>query len=224
VIKRGSAVISAIAIACFAAITFGGVGAAQAEAPGCVQVQSVIAEAEEIVRQAESVADEAERVERAAERELRLPGTVYQPGPPTSYRGGFVNGARSGYGQISFTAGPSVGEYYVGEFRNGDPNGLGSYHGREREGVNAGWVFRGQYQDGLKHGLGVFTSEDGTVAAGEHRAGEMLGLGELRLPDSFHYIGEIVSGGANGIGMLRDKGGLLRGRFRDGILLETCTE
>ena len=65
------------------------------------------------------------------------------------------------YGQAVETINYSDGGIYVGEVRNGEPNGQGTYTSAN------GDVYVGEYRDSQRNGQGTYTFAGGNVYTGE---------------------------------------------------------
>ncbi len=95
---------------------------------------------------------------------------------------------------------------YVGEVKNGVPNGQGSWasldghkyfgewkdskwHGQGTLTSPDGTKYVGEFQNGLEHGQGTWTKSDGTKYVGEWEYGERNGQGTYTYPDETKYVG-----------------------------------
>lgn len=77
------------------------------------------------------------------------------------------------------------GAIYVGEFRDGAPNGQGSYSFPD------GWKYVGEVRYGALEGQGTTFFTSGTTYVGEHHAGKPNGRGTYTFPDGWKYVGEV---------------------------------
>lgn len=102
------------------------------------------------------------------------------------------------------------GAEYVGEFRDGKPDGIGTIT------LPNGNKFNGEYRDGRLNGRGMFTSSDGTTYIGEYRDGKRDGWGKQFFPDGRVIEGSIRGGRLDGWAKisLRD-GRYVVGEFRE---------
>ena len=76
-------------------------------------------------------------------------GTFVWKNSSNRYQGSFIDGIRHGYGVFSW----SDGRRYEGEFVNGKQEGWGLM-------LQAGSSFRGQFEDGLRQGVGIWTADN----------------------------------------------------------------
>ena len=72
------------------------------------------------------------------------------------------------YGQNVETINYANGDVYVGEVRNGELNGQGTYTNVD------GDVYVGEFRDGIAHGEGTLTLADGRVKEGIWENGRFL--------------------------------------------------
>lgn len=80
------------------------------------------------------------------------------------------------------------GEKYVGEIRDGQPNGQGAFIWPNGERYVGGW------KDGQRNGQGTFVWPDGAKYAGEFRNNKKHGQGTLTYANGRKYIGEFKDG------------------------------
>ena len=76
---------------------------------------------------------------------------------------------------------------YVGEMRNGLPNGVGSYS------YPGGLKYEGSFKDGRFSGQGISTLPDGLKYEGSFKDGKEHGEGTLTLPSGAKYVGSFLS-------------------------------
>lgn len=107
------------------------------------------------------------------------------------YIGEIKNGIPNGRGIYSFPD----GRKYFGQWENGEINGLGRYISPFR------WKYEGQFKEGKFHGWGIYTYPDGEVYVGEFKNGIQDGQGTLSYPDGRKYVGEFKNGIQNGLGI-----------------------
>ena len=79
--------------------------------------------------------------------------------------------AVSSYGQIIETRNYSDGSVYVGEFKDGERSGQGTFT------FTDGNVYVGEFEDGQFNGQGTLTDVDGDVYVGELKDGQLNGQG-----------------------------------------------
>ncbi len=77
--------------------------------------------------------------------------------------------------------------------------------------------YEGEMKDGLMHGHGTLSYDDGTRYEGEFRDGTMHGAGTMTYPSGTRYVGGFRNGTFDGIGtMMYSDGHLYVGHFRNG--------
>ena len=108
---------------------------------------------------------------------------------------------------------------YVGEIKNGKPNGRGvststfypgkkmegewkdgELHGQGTETVPYGGKYVGEYKNGRFHVQGTYTWSNGEKYVGEWKDGERNGQGTFNFSDGGKYVGEWKNGEKNGQG------------------------
>ena len=98
---------------------------------------------------------------------------------------------------------------YVGEIKNGKPNGHGMLTKPE------GSKYVGEFKDGKYHGQGTFNWSDGDKYVGEYKDGKYHGQGTLTLTNGTRYEGEWKDGFVNGQGTYTFRSGIKGvGEFR----------
>ena len=102
------------------------------------------------------------------------------PCPP----GTEVSGPLNCVGEMSF---PN-GEKYVGEVKDGQPNGQGTYTWAN------GAKYVGQWTDGLRNGRGTYIWPNGERYVGEFRNNKKHGQGTLIYANGRQYVGEFKDG------------------------------
>lgn len=79
-------------------------------------------------------------------------------------------------------------------------------------------TYEGALKDGLRHGHGVYSRQNGLVYSGEWRRGVMHGAGEISLPNGDHYKGPFKDGAPHGTGYYVDAEGVIyQGGFALGL-------
>lgn len=92
-----------------------------------------------------------------------------------------------------------IGDVHEGEWRNGYPNGQGTYY-YLANGQFKGDKYVGEYKDGKYHGEGTYTFANGNKHVGQHKDGKANGQGTRTLADGTKYVGEWEDGKPNGQG------------------------
>ena len=92
-----------------------------------------------------------------------------------------------GYGTYIFTSGISKGDIYVGENKNGEFHGQGTYTWGP-EGEWSGSYFVGEYKNGVRDGYGVYTVSNGDQFIGEYKNDAMNGIGVVKFSDGSGFI------------------------------------
>lgn len=125
----------------------------------------------------------------------------------------------------------SNGMIYVGEMRDGFPDGFGKFYSnlidyyyegehvadlRHGQGTYyyEGNHYEGEWQDDLPHGYGTQTDKDGTVYEGEWQAGNREGHGRLTHTNGRVYEGGWKTGLQHGEGVVYDSAGNI---FHEGL-------
>ncbi len=74
------------------------------------------------------------------------------------YEGEWLNDNYNGLGKYTYARDDIDGrDYYIGEFQDGEKNGNGKQIWRN------GTTYDGEWQNDLRHGLGVFSNSDGSI-------------------------------------------------------------
>ncbi|BCD86510.1 hypothetical protein PSm6_29170 [Pseudomonas solani] len=147
------------------------------------------------------------------------------------YRGAVVDGLLQGPGRLDY----SNGTWFEGTFKDGQPNGRGTWHGPN------GVEYQGDFSNGLFDGNGHMTYGDGTLYEGGFKANQFNGegtlsregmvysgtfrddryhgQGKLTLPDGSSYQGQFKRGEQTGRGVRTDAdGSRYSGPFKAGQL------
>jgi hypothetical protein len=111
----------------------------------------------------------------------------YEQDPNTQYRYGaeLCEGACdsgdcvNGQGTYTFPD----GDQYVGEWRDGEMHGQGTYVQQNRYDQHISSTYVGEWSNGSANGQGTVTYDDGSVFVGEYRAGLRNGQGTMTHPD-----------------------------------------
>ncbi len=76
--------------------------------------------------------------------------------------------------------------------------------------------YEGEFENGLFHGYGVYTSSNGDRYEGQFREDVMSGQGTMIYKNGNKYVGHFLNGKRNGLGELTySNGDIYRGEFRD---------
>lgn len=126
------------------------------------------------------------------------------------YVGAYKDGLRSGQGTYTWTD----GRKYVGGFRDGLPNGRGIYT------LPNGEKYAGEFEDNRRT-QGTYTWPDGRQYVGPFRDDKPDGAGTYSWPDGKKYVGDFRAGSAEGQGVYtwpdgRRYVGALRGDLPNG--------
>ena len=142
-------------------------------------------------------------------------GEKYSSKKKILYKGEFVQGEKSGYGEENSAEGIFVGSFlndkkngkgkmiykisgdiYEGEYKNDLFDGEGHYIWKA-----SGQEYKGEYKEGLMHGKGLFEWSDGEYYRGNFVKGKKEGEGELHMGNGRSFIGPFSNGRPNGIGI-----------------------
>jgi hypothetical protein len=103
------------------------------------------------------------------------------------------------------------GAMYIGEHKNGQPNGLGTVT------YSDGRKYSGLWQDGQPCGQGTLTYEDETTYVGDIENGQPDGYGRMTYRDGSEHIGGWENGQPHGHGILVSANGYATtGVFEEG--------
>lgn len=91
-------------------------------------------------------------------------------------------------------SGTHLGDRYVGEFQNGEPDGQGNYF------HVSGSKYYGEFKDGKKHGRGVFAHANGNRYEGELKYDMPHGQGTINYANGDKYVGEFSHNKKSGQG------------------------
>ena len=123
--------------------------------------------------------------------------TFGDKGTNPKYKGEIKNGKPEGFGIITnmgFDSNYSDGRKYVGEYKDGNENGQGTYTWSD------GHKYVGEFKDGLPNGQGTQTFPNGDKYVGEFKDGQLNGQGTYTWSDGNKYVGEYKDGKRNGQG------------------------
>jgi hypothetical protein len=135
-------------------------------------------------------------------------------GSGNRYVGEYRNGQRNGLGTYRF----ANGDKYVGEFKDDQPNGRGTFT------LANGSKYVGEFKDGYQDGNGTYTYADGSRYVGKFEDGKRNGQGTLTFADGSKYVGEFKNNQASGRGTLTlANGEKYVGKFEDGKPNGQCT-
>ncbi|CAM9232703.1 unnamed protein product [Ascophyllum nodosum] len=127
------------------------------------------------------------------------------------YSGDFTNDKPHGMGRLTFFPGSILEEEYMGEFCRGVKHGRGVYVYRKSD----GWVYDGDWKDGLWHGEGLLRYANCTFYKGEFNDNRKHGTGGMLWADGSQYYGSWVNNLRHGEGaFLHTDGSIYKGCFR----------
>ena len=112
----------------------------------------------------------------------------------TEYVGGFLNGEKNGYGEITYGSRNVREECYKGNWVMNVRSGFGQLLMRN------GNVFKGNFVKNWPNGDCQIFYADGGSYSGEVVRSEIHGIGELKLPNGFAYAGKFEHGLRSGAG------------------------
>jgi len=105
----------------------------------------------------------------------------------------------------------SVGNRYVGQFKNGKRHGYGTYH------FVSGDSYEGEYAKGLRQGFGTYRFKGGDSYVGYFENGKYDRWGTYFFKNGDKYFGQYANGQRNGQGTLaRADGERYEGEFKNG--------
>ena len=132
------------------------------------------------------------------------------------------------------------GDKYVGEFKDGNPNGQGTFispngakyvgeikdgnrHGQGTHTFASGDKYVGEYKDGKRNGQGTYTFAHGSKYVGEYKDGELNGQGTMTFADGNKYVGGYKDGKRHGQGIFYDSSGSItrQGRWENNGLVQS---
>ena len=122
------------------------------------------------------------------------------------YKGEFLNGKRHGFGVMSVLHPNFKGDKYVGEFKDDNYNGQGTYFFLADNQLK-GDKYVGEYKDSKRNGQGTYffladNQWKGDKYVGEYKDEKRNGQGTFTFPDGAKYVGEHKDGKRNGQGTL----------------------
>jgi len=99
-----------------------------------------------------------------------------------NYVGEYKDGNMNGQGTFTYADGTK----YVGEWKEGKYHGQGTYTNAD------GTKYIGEFKDGMFHGQGTYTNADGTKYIGEFKDGMFHGQGTYTSPDGSVLVGQFI--------------------------------
>ena len=123
------------------------------------------------------------------------------------YEGDFLNDIKNGKGKIIYY---NTGDFYEGEFKNGEINGYGFYTWKNKH------TYEGSFLNGKMHGKGIYKWPDGNTYEGEYKNNIKEGEGEFIWKDGRKFKGNFKNGRPNGQGFLTIGDIVLDAEFIDG--------
>ena len=107
---------------------------------------------------------------------------------------------------------------YEGEIKNYNPNGIGKEFW-DSSTKWADHIYVGNFKNGERHGEGTYTFGDGSEYNGRWKNNKKDGYGALEYDDGSAYYGYFKNGNRNGAGQLNyANGDVYIGRFKEGKL------
>jgi hypothetical protein len=160
-------------------------------------------------REAAASAQDAARRARNGEAGYRAETLTWgEPSHTGRYETAIANGARNGYGVLTLTAGPGVGDVYAGQWSGGQYSGAAVYsYAQNPNNANGSLRYEGEYAYSQNNGIGVYYWRSGQRHAGGFRDGHQSGPGVLYFPDGRRFEGEWANDQYNGNGVLWDAQG-----------------
>jgi len=139
-----------------------------------------------------------------------------------NYYGDYINDKASGKGRLTSCNPQGKIEFiYQGEFAGNKPEGKGvcTFY---QEGVIE--KYEGQWEDGKKHGIGIYHNKKGTKYIGEWQRNQKHGRAILINKDGGVFIGKFADGiPFEGSGTIKDaKGNIYSGELKDGKFTGEC--
>ena len=133
---------------------------------------------------------------------------TWSSGAGNKYVGEFKNGNFNGQGTFYFA---KSGNKYVGEWKDDKRNGQGTFTFAD------GDKYVGEFVDDKQHGQGTYTWANGGKYVGEYRNDKRNGQGTYTFADGNKYVGEYRDNKRNGHGTFTFAGGgKYVGEFKDG--------
>jgi len=103
------------------------------------------------------------------------------------------------------------GDRYIGEVRNGEMHGIGTYY------FACGDLYHGYFVNGSRDGIGIYTHSNGCQYQGEFCEGIPNGMGEYSYSNGDRYEGEFVEEEMSGSGTYYyANGDQFIGSYKDG--------
>lgn len=102
------------------------------------------------------------------------------------------------------------GRTFKGTFDHGVMNGPGSEWN-----IEAGYVYIGDYKNGLKHGNGSITHSNGFRYQGEFKNDKANGVGNITTPDGLLYYGNVSVNGLDYYGRFKDSNKTYEGEISE---------
>ncbi len=109
------------------------------------------------------------------------------------------------------------GNKYVGEYKDGKPNGQGTYN------FANGNKYVGEFKDDKRNGQGTYNFANGDKYVGEYKDGKRNGQGAFTLANGDKYVGEFKDDKRNGQGISYKADGTvaISGNWSDGNLVNS---
>jgi len=127
------------------------------------------------------------------------------------YSGAFLNGKFHGFGVLDVLDPVAKGQKYVGDFKNGEYNGQGTYT------IPSGDKYVGEFKDFRRNGQGTLTLRNGNKYVGEFKDDKFNGLGTYTFVSGSKYVGEFKNDLQNGQATFTSANGdKYVGEYKDG--------
>ncbi len=114
------------------------------------------------------------------------------------------------------------GDKYVGEYKDGNFNGQGTYFFLA-DNQFKGDKYVGEFKDNKHNGQGTYTFASGHKYVGEYKDGKYNGQGTFTFASGHKYVGEVKDGKKNGQGITFLANGKVdqSGIWKDGVLVQS---
>ena len=127
---------------------------------------------------------------------------------------------KNGKGTYKYATGPGKGDDYVGEWKNGKRNGIGTYTDVSGHHYQGSCTYVGEWKNDLFHGQGTYIWDVGAKYVGEFKNGLFDGQGTFARINGAKYVGEFKKGTFNGKGTYTFADGTVNmGLWKNGELI-----
>ena len=133
----------------------------------------------------------------------------------SQYKGEFLNGKRHGFGVMNALHPDFKGDKYVGEYKDGNYNGQGTFTWADGE------KYVGEFKDHKLNGQGTYTFANGNKYVGEYKDGKRNGQGTFTWLNGDRYDGEWKDDKSHGRGIVYNVNGSIEesGIYKDDKLV-----